>query len=144
MAKLTAVFVHGWSVTNVATYGELPLRLKAEALAEGIDLEIEEIFLGKYISFHDEVKVADISRAFQVAINEQLTQIINAGERFVCITHSTGGPVMRDWWYTYFAIQKNDMSNESPRYVGSGQFWICISAVRKSARRSFEIMVQWC
>jgi hypothetical protein len=28
MPTITLVFVHGWSVTNLNTYGELPLRIK--------------------------------------------------------------------------------------------------------------------
>jgi hypothetical protein len=105
--KLTVVFVHGWSVTNLDTYGGLPLRMREEGTARGLDLEVEEIFLGRYISFHDEVKVEDISRAFRMAVKEQLT----AGTRFVCITHSTGGPVMRDWWSRYY---KNNTTEICP------------------------------
>jgi hypothetical protein len=96
------VFVHGWSVTNTDTYGGLPDRLRAEAAAQGIAVQIKNIYLGRYISFHDEVRVSDISRAFRTAVADQLTPIINAGTRFVCITHSTGGPVVRDWWHRYY------------------------------------------
>jgi hypothetical protein len=103
---LTLVFVHGWSVTNLDTYGELPLRLKAEAAAKGIDITIEEIFLGSYISFHDEVRVTDISRAFQHAVNQQLGNLLKNKSRFMCITHSTGGPVIRDWWNKYYKNNK--------------------------------------
>lgn len=96
---LTLVFVHGWSVTNLDTYGELPLRLKTEAAAAGIDLTVQEIFLGSYISFHDEVRVTDISRAFRNAVQKELAHLKS---RFICITHSTGGPVIRDWWNKYY------------------------------------------
>lgn len=91
---ITVVFVHGYSVTNLSTYGELPLRLKAEAKASGINVNVKEIFLGRYISFHDEVTLDDISRALDTAIKDEL----EPNQRFVCITHSTGGPVVRDWW----------------------------------------------
>ncbi|MEO5643881.1 MAG: hypothetical protein ABIQ40_03875 [Bacteroidia bacterium] len=40
---LSLVFVHGWSVTNLDTYGELPLRLKAEAALSGIEISIKEM-----------------------------------------------------------------------------------------------------
>ena len=106
MAKLIVVFVHGWSVSNLDTYGELPIRLHNEAKANGFDIQVEEIFLGQYISFHDEVRLKDISRAFQTAVTEKLNAEITAGERFVCITHSTGGPVIRDWWERYFTKEK--------------------------------------
>ncbi len=33
------VFVHGWSVTNIDTYGELPEVLKREA-PENLDLDV--------------------------------------------------------------------------------------------------------
>ena len=91
------VFVHGYSVTNLNTYGELPLRLKHQAITRNLDIEIHEIFLGRYISFHDEVKLSDIAKALNIAFQEQL-----AGQtQVVCITHSTGGPVVREWWNRY-------------------------------------------
>ena len=85
------VFVHGWSVTNIDTYGELPEVLKIEAPDE-LDLEIKNIYLGEYISFHDEVTLDDIARAFESARKDKLD-----GEPFACITHSTGGPIIREW-----------------------------------------------
>ncbi|MEP7168553.1 MAG: phospholipase [Bacteroidota bacterium] len=100
--SLLIVFVHGWSVTNVDTYGELPVRIRNEAASKGIAIEIKEIFLGRYISFHDEVRVADISRAFRQAVSDELSDLLKDGSRFACITHSTGGPVIRDWWYRYY------------------------------------------
>ncbi len=96
---LTLIFVHGYSVTDLSTYGELPLRLKAEAASRGVELQIEEIFLGRYISFDDAVVLDDISRAFQTAVKEKLP---DPNTRFVCITHSTGGPVVRNWWNIYY------------------------------------------
>lgn len=98
------VFVHGWSVTNTDTYGGLPERLRVEAEAAGISIQIKEIFLGRYISFHDEVRVTDISRAFRTAVEDELSNLLQDGTRFVCITHSTGGPVVRDWWHRYYEM----------------------------------------
>lgn len=94
---LTIVFVHGWSVTNLDTYGSLPTRLAVEGKKQGVDISVKEIFLGRYISFHDEVRVQDISRAFRTALADQLGDVSD----FICITHSTGGPVIRDWWDRY-------------------------------------------
>lgn len=96
------VFVHGWSVTNTDTYGGLPVRLRCEAEALKLNVRIEELFLGRYISFHDEVRLSDISRAFRTALADELSDLLQAGTRFVCITHSTGGPVVRDWWHRYY------------------------------------------
>lgn len=102
MKPLTIAFVHGYSVTNLDTYGEMPLRLMQEAGIYGFQLKIEHIFLGRYISFNDEVRLEDIARALEQAVTEQ----IPSGARFVCITHSTGGPVVRTWWNDYYKDQK--------------------------------------
>lgn len=98
MTPLLLVFVHGYSVTNTDTYGELPQRLRNEALQRGMDARIENIYLGRYISFNDEVRLDDVSRAMEAAVKEQITP----GIRFVCITHSTGGPVVRNWWHLFY------------------------------------------
>jgi len=100
--KITLVFVHGWSVTDTDTYGGLPERLQIEAVNAGLELEIKQIFLGRYISFHDEVTLQDISRAFAAAVEDELSASLSNNNRFVCITHSTGGPVIRDWWSRYY------------------------------------------
>ncbi|MEP7279643.1 MAG: phospholipase [Bacteroidota bacterium] len=106
MPAITVVFVHGWSVTNLDTYGNLPGRLRDEGRKAGINIDVREIFLGRYISFHDEVRLPDISRAFKTALADQLTNISS----FVCITHSTGGPVIRDWWNRYCKGKKTKCS----------------------------------
>ena len=94
---LLVVFVHGWSVTSTETYGGLPARLKREASAAGgPDLDVRNIYLGQYVSFRDEVRLEDIAEAFEAAINDLLSAA-GPSRRFVCITHSTGGPVVRDW-----------------------------------------------
>lgn len=100
---INLVFVHGWSVTNLDTYGQLPIRLKNELAAAGTDVTVRDIYLGRYISFHDEVRLPDVSRAMESAVREQLADLLARGERFVCITHSTGGPVVRDWWQRYYS-----------------------------------------
>ena len=58
------VFVHGWSVTNTDTYGGLPAALVKNASAK-LDLQVTHLYLGKYVSFADEVKVDDIARGMQ-------------------------------------------------------------------------------
>lgn len=90
------VFVHGWSVTNTNTYGGLPQALAAAAAGAGMALDIRHLFLGRYISFHDEVAIDDIARALDAALRE----LPGGGDGiapFSCITHSTGGPVLREW-----------------------------------------------
>jgi hypothetical protein len=98
MQPIKLVFVHGYSVTNLNTYGELPLRLRAEAAQAGINIQVEEIFLGRYISFDDVVRLDDVSKAFEAAMRDTVPN----GTRFMCITHSTGGPVIRNWWNMYY------------------------------------------
>ena len=99
MTAQFVVFVHGWGSTHTKSYGGLPERLRREARARGTRLSTQHIFLGRYISFHDEVRVADVSRAFAAALEDTVRPRLAAGQRFACITHSTGGPVVRDWWH---------------------------------------------
>lgn len=98
------IFVHGWSVTNTNTYGDLPAALAAAAGQHGLELKVNHIHLGKYISFHDEVTLDDIARAFDFALRE-----LEPGgatiSRFSCITHSTGGPVVRHWVEKYYGAR---------------------------------------
>ena len=101
-AKQIIVFLHGWSVTNTSTYGGLPARLRNEAASRRLDIDVKHVFLGRYISFHDEIQLPDISRAFRNAIEDELRPLLNEGNRFLCIAHSTGGPVVRDWWQRYY------------------------------------------
>ena len=97
------VLVHGWSVTHTETYGELGPRLQADSNAGRLpSLTVRDVYLGKYISFSDEVRLEDIARAFEAAVQKELKQDIANGERLAVITHSTGGPVIRYWWHHYF------------------------------------------
>jgi hypothetical protein len=94
---MIAIFVHGWSVRNTDTYGQLPERLREGAARLGVDLKTGNVFLGQYVSFQDDVTLDDIGRAFEQAIRESVLPRLAPGERFACITHSTGGPVVRKW-----------------------------------------------
>lgn len=89
------IFVHGWSVRNTDTYGELPTRLEQELTRSGQSVRVDHIYLGKYVSFNDEVNMDDLSLAFERAVRDKgLTN-------FACITHSTGGPLVRTWITQY-------------------------------------------
>lgn len=98
---MNLIFVHGWSVTHTDTYGRLPEALVAAAGAYNLDLSIQHINLGRYISFHDEVTLDDIARALDQALRE-LPGNQQAVQPFSCITHSTGGPVVRHWVNQYY------------------------------------------
>ncbi|WP_266158751.1 phospholipase [Dyella silvatica] len=89
----TLVFVHGWSVTNTSTYGALPQRLQQQAAVDGMSLELADIWLSEYVSFDDAVTMGDLVRAFDHALRD----LHLIGSSFACITHSTGGPVVREW-----------------------------------------------
>ena len=52
------VFVHGWSVTNTDTYGGLPAALLKNASSR-LDVQVTHLYLAKYVSFADEVKMRD-------------------------------------------------------------------------------------
>lgn len=90
------VFVHGWSVTNTDTYGGLPAALLKNAPPK-LDLQLTHIYLAKYVSFADEVNLDDLGRGLQQALAEEVLPKLAKDERFGCITHSTGGPVVRKW-----------------------------------------------
>ncbi|NOQ29816.1 MAG: hypothetical protein GQ570_01710 [Helicobacteraceae bacterium] len=90
------VFIHGWSVTSTATYGNMPSILQKVA-PKSLDLEVENIYLGEYISFSDEVTLHDIARAFESARLEKLQD-----QKFACVTHSTGAVVVRLWLDLFF------------------------------------------
>ena len=89
----TLVFVHGWSVTSTSTYGQMPQRLQQQAAAQGLPLTVHDIWLSQYVSFDDAVTMADLVRAFDHALRD--LHLLEPG--FACITHSTGGPVVREW-----------------------------------------------
>jgi hypothetical protein len=99
---IVLVVVHGWSVTSKDTYGELPEAIQAAADAAGIEVKLESIQLSRYISFRDEITMDDIARGMNHAVRDQNLQ------RFSCITHSTGGPLVRRWVDKYYAKRLNE------------------------------------
>ena len=98
---MLVVFVHGWSVTNTDAYGGLPEALAKNA-PSSLDVTVEHLYLAKYVSFADEVTVDDIARGMQNAVNTEIAPKLSRGERFACVTHSTGGPVVRQWIDLYY------------------------------------------
>jgi hypothetical protein len=101
---MNLVFVHGWSVTHTDTYGSLHSALVAAASNYNLDINVRHIYLGKYVSFHDEVNVDDIARAFDRALRD-LPGNGNTIKAFSAITHSTGGPVVRYWQDKYYGAR---------------------------------------
>lgn len=103
---MQVIFVHGWSVTHTDTYGELPEALTKSASNYGLSIDIQHIWLGKYVSFHDEVTIDDIARGFDRALRELPGNSASAIQTFSCITHSTGGPVVRHWVDHFYGAEE--------------------------------------
>ncbi|TDR76113.1 esterase/lipase family protein [Photobacterium lutimaris] len=106
---MIVIFVHGWSVTDTNTYGLLPEAIAKQASHYGLDVDIKHVWLGRYISFDDTVNMTDIIRAFDQALHD----LIPTGDdiaAFSCITHSTGGPVVREWLDRYYGSDNLDQS----------------------------------
>ena len=75
--KRIVLLVHGWSVRDTDTYGGLRERLKLEnRRLPSLQLDVRQIWLSEYISFHNEVTVPDIARAFQAALERELGDVL--------------------------------------------------------------------
>lgn len=85
------IFVHGYNVTSTKTYGLLPKRLKAAGHT------IKNIYLSKYVTLDDDITISDIIRAFDSALKDTYKSQYGK-KKFACITHSTGGLVVRGWF----------------------------------------------
>ncbi len=105
---MRVIFVHGWSVTHANTYGQLPLALSSAAEAAGLELDLHHLFLGRYISFKDEVTMNDIARAMDRALRDLPGNNDGRITPFSCITHSTGGPVVRHWVNRFYGADSLD------------------------------------
>lgn len=104
---MNLIFVHGWSVTHTNTYGELPRALAARAAQHDLEIQIGHIDLARYVSFHDDVTVDDIAKAMDRALRD-LPGNKNGIKQFSCITHSTGGPVVREWVDRFYGAKQLD------------------------------------
>ncbi|WP_418642325.1 esterase/lipase family protein [Vibrio chaetopteri] len=102
---MIVIFVHGWSVTDTNTYGLLPEAIAKQSADYGLTVDIKHVWLGRYISFDDAVDMGDITRAFDSALRDTIPQG-DGIEAFSCITHSTGGPVVREWLDRYYGSEE--------------------------------------
>jgi hypothetical protein len=134
MAKKLVVFIHGWSVRSTDTYGKLPERLKVEADENGLDIDVQHVYLGKYVSFRDEVRLEDISRALEAALESEpgVHKAVKSGRRIVMITHSTGGPVARDWWHRFYVTQKRECPMSHLIMLAPANFGSALAQLGKS------------
>jgi pimeloyl-ACP methyl ester carboxylesterase len=87
---MLVVFLHGWGVRN-PDYGALP-----EWLRERMGANVVDVWLSDYISYSDSVTMGDLVDAFERARRQNFPDM-----KFACVTHSTGGPLARQWLTTY-------------------------------------------
>ena len=87
------VIIHGWS-DNFSSFRALAKRL-ASPLPDGIGAEVEQIYLGDYISLDDQVTFADLVEAMDRAWSD--AGLPRSSRSVDAIVHSTGGLVIRDW-----------------------------------------------
>lgn len=89
MSSQKVFFIHGWSVRTTQTYQALHLKLAEYGF------ELQNIFLGRYVSLEDKVEISDLSKAMHKAIGIELNG--NWDQPFHIITHSTGGMITKHW-----------------------------------------------
>lgn len=87
------VIIHGWS-DNFSSFRALAKRL-ASPLPDGIGAQVEQIYLGDYISLDDQVTFADLVEAMDRAWSD--VGLPRSARSVDAIVHSTGGLVIRDW-----------------------------------------------
>jgi len=90
------VFLHGWGAPNPADYGALP-----QWLSGRMGLSTVDVWLSDYITNTDSVTMDDLVEAFERARQQNFPET-----KFACVTHSTGGPVAREWMARYGAANE--------------------------------------
>ena len=92
---MDVLLIHGYNVTSTNTYGVLPHRLKAAGH------KVKNVYIGKYVTLDNDIAMADLVRALDAAIRDVYGPKF-ARSRFACVTHSTGGVVVRAWIDAYY------------------------------------------
>lgn len=105
---MIVIFVHGWSVTHTNTYGELPQWLENQSKQGKLDIQVGNIYLGRYISFDDTVTVDDIARAFDQAVRDEIAAKVKMGSvLLVSLTLLVDLLSANGWIYTLKIILQN-------------------------------------
>lgn len=94
MSNQKVFLIHGWSVRTTQTYQALHLKLAEYGF------EIQNIYLGRYVSLEDKVEIGDLSKALHNALNIELQG--NWNQPFHIITHSTGGMITKHWMINHY------------------------------------------
>jgi len=93
------VLIHGYSAESrqlsaasiASIYGTLPKDLRA-SFGRGAVVEID---LARYLTLEDGIRLDDISRALQRALEDEHPELLKKG--FDAVIHSTGALVVRNW-----------------------------------------------
>jgi len=94
MPNQKVFLIHGWSVRTTLTYQSLHLKLAENGF------NLQDIFLGRYVSLENEIEISDISKALHKALDEKLEG--NWDQSFHLITHSTGGLIVKHWVINHY------------------------------------------
>lgn len=81
--------IHGWSAQETTTYQAFHKKLADN----GFDLE--EIYLGRYVSLENDIEIRDIAKALHRALHKMLKG--DWAQPFHIITHSTGALIAKQW-----------------------------------------------
>ena len=95
MPNQKVFLIHGWSVRSTQTYQSLHLKLAENGF------QLQDVFLGRYVSLENDVEISDISKALHNALDAALKG--NWDQSFHLITHSTGGLVVKHWVVNNYA-----------------------------------------
>lgn len=91
------VIIHGWSDEDESF---IPL---AEELQQKTGRQVEQLWLGNYVSLDDDVRMSDLVRGLQRAWESRgLPEKPRAVD---VIVHSTGGLIIRDWMDREYSAQ---------------------------------------
>ena len=101
------ILVHGYSAESSeddpqqieAIFGKLPANLRAALVKQGVNIEIIDINVSRYVTLDDGVDLDDVSLALDRILRTNFPLLLTAG--FNVIIHSTGALVMRNWVRRY-------------------------------------------
>ena len=137
------VFVHGWSVRSTDTYGRLPDRLKSEATAAGLQIDVKHVYLSKYVSFRDEVRMEDIAAGHGSCDRERTGHSVSSGSGLETGPHHAfhGRPRGSRMVVSLLRENQTSVSHEPPDHARPGQFRYCPGSTGKKHNQPTEELV---
>lgn len=94
------IFVHGYSVRSLSTYGGMPKVLLANGFRP------QDIFLSAYDSLNDDITCDDLARALELRVRGLESAGLNMQDTAI-IAHSTGAIITRRWMLNRWAAGQN-------------------------------------